>query len=514
MTDPTMPSALRRTFVTERVDSWVAATIDSCPESIAIEDRGRRITYAELGRAAARVARLLSARERTPGMLVGIRMRRGWKMYAGLLGIWMHGCGYVPVDPSYPRERQDYIIRDSGLTLLVEDGDSEQDDDFALREVAQQSTVPVRLPHDVAYVLYTSGSTGLPKGVVLRHANVTALLRALIKECSFDEHEIWAQFTSQCFDISVAETWTPLVTGAKLLIVTEEATADPGVFAELLADGRASVLSQVPTVFRYLLNSLEATGHNLPDVRHVLLCGEPVEPATVIRWIDAGITPHASVYNLYGPTEATVYATCCRLNRQMLTERAEGTPIGQEMDHVKAILIKNGAPAEPGETGEIFLGGDGLAWGYLGMPGHTAERFTRLPHDPVEIWYRTGDQARVDSKGGMRYLGRTDSQVKLRGLRIELGEIETRMKSANLLDAAVVLARIGQGDPFLVGCYVPAKGASGALARKLIRDHLAKTLPAYMIPSRFIEVNKLPQTLNGKLDRRGLELAVAAELQS
>ncbi|MFF0087435.1 amino acid adenylation domain-containing protein [Streptomyces canus] len=496
-------------MVPARVDSWVAARIAAHPDAIAVEDRGLRISYAELGRTAAQVAALLETAGRPPGGLVGIRMRRSWKMYAALLGIWMHGSGYVPVDPTYPQERQDYIIEDAGLALLVEDGPP--GDDFALSEPARRGAEPTGLPDDTAYVLYTSGSTGHPKGVVLRHSSVVALLQALIAEYAFDEREVWAQFTSQCFDISVAETWTPLVTGARLIVVPEETAADPGVFAGLLADGAASVLSQVPTVFRYLLNSLETTGRRLPSIRHVLLCGEPVEPATVIRWYDVEVAPRAAVHNLYGPTEATVYATCQELTRQALTTLDEGTPIGRAMRHVETLILKEDAPAPTGEAGEILLGGASLAWGYLGMPGHTAERFVTRPDGR---WYRTGDYAR-EADGGLRYLGREDGQIKLRGLRIELGEIEARLNALDeVLDAAVALTRFEGGDPFLAACYVPAEGASGPVAWAKIRSRLADALPSYMIPMRFIEVDKLPQTLNGKLDRRRLELTIAAELTS
>ncbi|MEU7328005.1 amino acid adenylation domain-containing protein [Streptomyces parvus] len=484
-----------------RVDAWVSAVCAAAPDSIAIQDGNQRVTYAELDREADRVARMISARGVAPGGAIGVRMRRGWRLYAALLGVWRHGSAYVPVDLSYPRARQDHIVADSGMGLLVEDGEEEAG--FAMR-VLDPRPERASLPQHTAYVLYTSGSTGRPKGVVLRHANVLAFLDGAIRTFRFGSDDIWAQFTSPCFDISVAEIWLPLVTGGRFVVVPEDVTSAPAAFQRLLVDRRVSVLSQVPTVFRYLLNALEEEGTALPFLRQVLLCGEPVEPHTVLRWLKSGIASAAKVYNLYGPTEATVYATWQELTEDDLDSARSGTPIGRALPHVTVTVLDGGRPATPGRIGEICLGGAGVAWGYLGLPDRTARSFVTLDGDTKERWYRTGDLARIE-QDRLWFEGRTDTQVKLRGLRIELGEVEALLSAHdNIREAAVVMARRAQGDPFLVACCVPSSDSVVADAPAL-RAYLAELLPPYMMPSRFVDIPALPLTLNGKLDRKRLE---------
>ncbi|MFF3389747.1 amino acid adenylation domain-containing protein [Streptomyces sp. NPDC002669] len=492
----------------KRVDAWVEETIASFPESVAIQDAERTVTYAELGAVADRVRERIAAGGIRAGSLVAIRMRRGWRMYAAMLGIWKHGCGYVPIDPAYPEERQEYILRDAGVRLLVEDGDGDDayGDAFLLRECAPPDAAGVEVPPGTAYVIHTSGSTGRPKGVVLGHPSVRAFLEGFVDRFGFGPEEVWAQFTSPCFDVSVAESWTPLVTGARLLVVPEEATVDPRRLVRLLAEGRATVLSHVPTVFRYLLRATERAGVTFPAVRHVLLAGEPVEPRTVSRWIERDITPGAEFHNLYGPTEGTVYATCQHLTPEVLSPTGRpGTAIGTAMPHVRVELLRDGRPVPRGVPGEICLGG-AVALGYLGRPEQTAAAFVRRPGEPVR--YRTGDLAVQDEDGTLRFLGRDDEQVKLRGNRIELGEIEARLNAcAGVGEAAAVVLPSRQGDPMIVGCFVPSEPDTAPTAPRL-RAELAAFLPSYMVPARIVEVDRMPLTLSGKLDRRSLEKAV------
>ncbi|MGW4973936.1 amino acid adenylation domain-containing protein [Streptomyces albidoflavus] len=490
----------------QRVDAWVERTIASFPERVAIQDGEHTVTYAELGAVADRVRKDIAAAGIDASSLVALRMRRGWRMYAAMLAIWKNGCGYVPIDPAYPEERQEYILRDAGVRLVVEDGDEAGGDGFALRECAPPDEAGAQVPPGTAYVIYTSGSTGQPKGVVLGHASVRAFLEGFAGRFGFRRDEVWAQFTSPCFDVSVAESWTPLVTGARLLVVPEETTVDPRRLVRLLAEGRATILSHVPTVFRYLLQAAERAGASFPAVRHVLLAGEPVEPGTVSRWIERGITPGAEFHNLYGPTEGTVYATCQHLTPEVLARTGlPGTAIGTAMPHVRVELLRDGCPVPRGVPGEICLGG-AVALGYLGRPEQTAAAFVRRPGEAVR--YRTGDLAVQDEDGTLRFLGRDDEQVKLRGNRVELGEIEARLNAcAGVGEAAAVVLPSRQGDPMIVGCYVPG-GPGGAPTARRLRAELAAFLPSYMVPARIVEVDRMPLTLSGKLDRRSLEKAV------
>ncbi|MHA4779153.1 amino acid adenylation domain-containing protein [Streptomyces sp. MSC1_001] len=490
----------------QRVDGWFEASAGAFPDAVAIHDGARDVSYAELLAAALRVRDLVVDRGAEPGGLVALRMRRGWRMYAAMLGIWKSGCGYVPIDPAYPRDRQDYMAEDSGARLLVE---AAAGDGFAVSEFHRSGPRPGRphgLPDDPAYVIYTSGSTGRPKGVALSHTAVTAFLAGFVERFSFGADETWAQFTSPCFDVSVAESWTPLLTGARLLVVPDEATVDPRRLAGVLAEGRATVLSHVPTVFRYLLNAAERDGRTFPDVTHVLLAGEPVDRESVARWMSLGLSPKAEFFNLYGPTEATVYATCRRLTPgTLLPGGPPGTPIGTAMPHLTVELLRDGRPVEPGEVGEIHLGG-ALATGYLGRPEQTARSFA--PGADGTLRYATGDLATAD-EDGLNFLARDDGQIKLRGIRIELGEIEARLAACRgVAEAVALLVPSRRGEPLIAACFVPDTRSPAPTAATL-RTELAEFLPPHMIPAKIVEVSQMPLTLSGKLDRKGLERLLA-----
>ncbi|MFJ3497805.1 amino acid adenylation domain-containing protein [Streptomyces sp. NPDC086091] len=484
----------------DRVDVWVEKSIADHPERIAVTDSSREISYGGLDAAAETVRRLLADAGVRPGGLVGMRMPRGWRVYAAVLGIWRHGCGYVPVDPSYPRARQEFVLADAGVRAVVEPGPGEG---FALSSPPVVDTPGPPAPEGTAYVIHTSGSTGRPKGVVMSHASLAAFLQGFVSSFALGADEVWAQSTSPCFDVSLAESWAPLVTGARLLAVPEQALRDPRRLASLLAEEGATVLSQVPTVFRYLLDAAERTGTSFPALRRVLLAGEPVEPAVVSRWAELGLSPHATYHNLYGPTEATVYATWQELTPGTLARRdAPGTPIGGALPHVDVDLRIDGRRAADGETGEILLAG-GIADGYLGLPELTQRVFV---HDADgRIWYRTGDLAVREDDGTLRCLGRADGQVKVRGMRVELGEVERRLLACPEVTAgAVVMAPGPRGEPLLVACFVPRDDADGTLVERLPRE-MAAFLPTHMVPARFLPLTELPLTLSGKLDRRALE---------
>ncbi|MEU7427393.1 amino acid adenylation domain-containing protein [Streptomyces sp. NPDC040750] len=483
-----------------RVDTWVERTAARRPDATAVRDRGRAVSYAQLIAAAGQVRDVLRAEGVTPGSLVGLRLPRCWQAYAAMLGIWQCGAGYVPIDPSYPEERQAYIAEDAGADIVVEPGSVVAGLGFQrLRPSGGQRPA---VPRDTAYVIYTSGSTGRPKGVVVTHDAVAAFLAGFTAHIPFDESDVWAQFTSPCFDVAVAETWAPLVTGACLLVVPEEALLDPAAFARLLRHEDATVLSQVPTVFRHLAGAAHDEALTFPGLRHILLAGEPVELAVVARWMEDGLAPGADVYNLYGPTEGVVYATSRRLTPELARAGSfDGTPIGTPLAHLSVALFRDGAPVADGEEGEIHLAG-AIAQGYLGAPEQTSARFARGADGCV--WYATGDLAVRDADGTLWFRGRDDGQVKLRGMRIELGEIEARLHAAaGVRDAAAVMASSRRGDPVITAFYVPSESGGGSLVAAL-RSSLSAFLPRHMVPARFVELPALPRTLSGKVDRSAL----------
>ncbi|MFJ7416673.1 amino acid adenylation domain-containing protein [Streptomyces sp. NPDC098077] len=491
----------------DSVGQWFAEQARSTPEATAVLDRGRRVTYAELDAEAEALALRLSGRGVEPGDLVGVRVHRSWLLYAAVLAIWKLGCSYVPMDFRYPAARNAFIEADSGVRVTVTDVERGE---LVVEEASGSPRAAPVTPPDTAYVLYTSGSTGNPKGVVVRHRSVVEMLRGFIGRFGFDARSVWAQFTSPCFDVSVAETWAPLLTGGTVVVVPEECTEDLEEFVELVLRSRITVLSQVPTVFHYTLASMVACGVSLPDMRHVLLAGEPVDFATVQQWFRSEVAPEARLFNLYGPTEATVYATCKELTESVLDRRTQGTPIGSVLPHLHAELRNGDALVPPGASGEICLSGPGLAHGYLGLPEHTARSFACRSSDSERL-YRTGDYAVQDPEGELHFVGRKDHQVKLRGQRIEIGEIEAVWGTCSGIgQCAVVMVETGRGEAQLVGFHVPADVGTEISPRSL-RSELRAKLPDYMVPTRFVALDRLPLTPNGKLDRTSLRSMARAD---
>ncbi|MEU1284239.1 amino acid adenylation domain-containing protein [Kitasatospora sp. NPDC005856] len=495
-----------------RIDEVFAAVLARAPEAVAVSDGDREVGYAELWEEAGRVAAVLAEQGVAPGGAVGLRVQRGWRVVAGILGIWRHGSGFVPIDPRYPSVRQEYILRDAGLRRLVtEDAAGE----LVIEEV--ESGVPAaEVPADLAYVIHTSGSTGDPKGVPIRHTQVLALLAGCAESYDTGPSDVWSFFHSHSFDFSVWEIWGALLSGGRVVVVPQEAATDPAVFAAFLADRGVTMLSQVPSVFGHLVRALEAEPRALPALRHVVFGGEAVNPQVLLRWYELGVAPEARLFNMYGITEITVHATVKRLTPQELRSPSVGTPIGRALPHLRIALLEDGRPVPPGLPGEIHISGAAVADGYLGRPELTAQRFVHLPElDGGGPWYRSGDYAVERPDGEYEFLGRRDDQVKIRGFRIELGEIEAVLaEQQQVREGAVVVAGSVQGEPMLVACFVPAGGADPGEAAGMAAElgaGLAERLPKHLVPGRFVPVRELPLTFSGKLDRSALARRIAQE---
>ncbi len=488
-----------------RLDELFHDRMVQSPQAVALVDGAHTVTYEELWDEAGRVEAQLTENDVVPGGLVGLHIRRGWQVVAGILGIWRHGSGYVPVDPRYPQARQDYIIQNAGLRHLVT-GDGDGELSVAVRKGA--ADVAPAVPHDTAYIIHTSGSTGDPKGVVVRHTHVAALLEACAKTYEVGPEDVWSFFHSHSFDFSVWEIWGALLSGGRVAVVPHEAATDSGAFATFLARHRVSVLSQVPSVFGYLVRALAADPVPLPDLRYVVLGGEAIVPRTLLQWFRLGVAPHAELYNMYGITEITVHATVAKLTPKVLRAPSVGTPIGSPLPHLDIVLLEDGRPVSPGVPGELHIAGAGVAEGYLDRPALTAERFPRYEElGGDRVWYRSGDYAVERPDGGFEYLGRRDDQVKIRGFRIELGEIEAVLAEQPEVQECAVVVVDRQGSPALVGCFVAdpeTPGAATPAAVAALRDRLAQVLPRHMVPGSLVPVDELPLTLSGKLDRGAL----------
>ncbi|MFI6785817.1 amino acid adenylation domain-containing protein [Nonomuraea sp. NPDC050383] len=475
------------------VHELVEAQADRTPDAVAVTFEGVSLTYRELDERANRVARRLRAAGTGPEELVGVAMERSATMLVTLLGVLKAGGAYVPLDPMYPQERQDYILDHSGIRVLVTErelagrytgyqGQIVLVDDGFSEESPERLGVPAT-PENLCYVLYTSGSTGLPKGVRVQHSSVVNFLTSMSREPGLTGQDTLLAVTTFAFDISVLELFLPLTVGARVVIASREAAYDPVRLAALL-DG-ATVMQATPATWRLLLSSGWEGGPALKA-----LCGGEALPADLAADLRGRV---AELWNMYGPTETTIWSTLTRVTDGPIT-------IGHPIANTRIHLLDAAMHLVPtGVVGELYIGGAGLARDYLGRPELTAERFVTW-HDGGRL-YRTGDLARRRADGSIEFLGRADGQVKVRGYRIELGEIESLLLAHPAVREAVVVVR-GTDEDKSIAAYLTVH--TPADSEHDWRDHLRRKLPDYMIPSAFTLMEALPLTPNGKVDRKAL----------
>ena len=498
-----------------------ARQVAQTPDACALSSAGGSLTYTQLDRRSTRLAQALQALGVGPGTPVGLCSTRSCALLVGLLGILKAGGAYVPLDPDYPRARRRQLQTDADVQIVVlEAGLS--DEDAAPGSVilpiptAQDSAAPAPLrasarADDPAYILYTSGSTGTPKGVVVTHANVLGLLAAMHAVVVVGPGDVLALAHSFAFDVSVYEIWSALSTGATLWIPTAEVLRSPCDWHGAVYAAGVTVLTQTPTAFRMLLLAEERVPAppRLERLRCVLFAGERLEFRLLAPWIARYGVSQPRLVNLLGPTETTVHATAYVL--QAADAAQPRSLIGWPLAGVQvAVLDAQQQPVPRGMTGELALTGWGVTRGYLHQPALTAARFRTLPceGDTARIWYLTGDQVRQDAAGCLEFMGRTDTQIKLRGHRIELGEIEVCLRAhPAVADAVVLLEQAGTEQARLVAFVVPRAGGPTVPATALAA-HVAARLPAVMRPAQYLDVTVLPRTVNGKLDQAALRATI------
>ncbi|MDT0448082.1 amino acid adenylation domain-containing protein [Streptomyces hesseae] len=504
------------------------------PDRIALRDAHGSLAYAQVKLRSDWLAAELHRRCPRPGALVGLHLERGADVVVAMLAVLKSGHTYVPLDPSYPAERLLFTARDARLALVVSDQEmpAELAELPVLRlDAIDQPVAPVPAPpaevtpDAPAYVIYTSGSTGRPKGVEVPHRNVAAMVRACARRYELREGDVWTLFHSYSFDFSVWEIWGSLLTGGTLVVVPHATAASPQATLRLLIDEAVTVLNVVPSVFRHLTRAAVRTGALPAGLRYVIFGGESVDIRDVRAWRQAAGRTTRFV-NTYGITEATVFVTY-RLFTDEELDRAEDAPdgsafafdIGEPLDGWEFRVVgEDGAPVRPGETGEILVAGDGVALGYLNRPELTAERFPVLPvpGGGTRRHYRSGDLARLLPDGMFCFAGRADDQVKINGFRIELGEVEARLQDAPGVRELVVVRTVSRiGEPMLTAFYttpeassVDASSAGGELDERehaeRLTAHARRTLPAHMVPGRFVRLPELPVNPSGKTDRKAL----------
>ncbi|AEW99757.1 non-ribosomal peptide synthetase [Streptantibioticus cattleyicolor] len=466
------------------------------PGRTAVTHGDEHLTYTELNARANRLARYLRSRGVERGDRVGLCLERGPAQVEAVLAVLKAGAAYVPVNPADPAERQEVVFGDARVRLVLRDED-------VAGAVASGSWSPENLSlagsaDDSAYVIFTSGSTGRPKGVEVAHRNVTALFDAVAGRFAFGADDVWTAFHSYAFDFSVWETWGALLHGGRLVVVPLPVARAPERFAELLVRERVTVLSQTPSALAQLTSASAGLPVPLEDLRWVVLGGEALQPHHVAAWFERAKAPAARLCNMYGITETTIHVTAHQIES---AHAFQHSVIGRALPHLSvAVLDPHGAPVPIGVVGEMVVGGAGVAKGYVGNPELTAQRFAPgpVPGDTTP-WYRTGDLARWRPDGTLEYHGRGDDQVKIRGFRIEPGEIRHALLAHPRIQDCVVVAHQDPDTPPHLVAYVVGEAGPAE-----VRTFLGARLPAHLVPSVIMPLDRLPLTSNGKVDRRAL----------
>jgi aspartate racemase len=474
----------------------------------AVECGGQPMTYGELNAKANQLAHYLLKCGVAQGTLVGICLERSLDMIVGLLGLLKAGATYVPMDPSLPSERLGFMMADAGISFLVTQAALrdrlsrsglkavcvDTDSDAICREPCDNPRVSIG-PSSVAYTIYTSGSTGTPKGVLIEHRSVVNLLTSMQQTPGFEEHDVLVAVTTISFDIAALEMFLPLTSGGKLVIACSDEVLDGRLLLNLIERSGATILQATPATWKLMIDAgWKGTPDHLPGLK--MLCGGEAMPCALANRM---LVRGRELWNMYGPTETTIWSAVGRIE-----PGDETVLIGPPIANTQLYIVDQELEPVPiGVAGELLIGGDGVAKGYLNRPDLTVERFVENPFraggGPV---YRSGDLARFRSDGRLEFRGRRDFQVKVRGYRIELGEIERVLtQHPGIKDAVVMTWDDHDGDRRLAAYYIPAtaRPTTGEL-----RKALQEKLPEYMIPSRFIEMDALPLTSNGKIDRTAI----------
>ncbi len=479
-------------------------------QSTASRRVNEQLTYRELNTKANQLAHYLQKLGVKPEVLVGVCVEPGLPMIIALLAIFKAGGAYIPLDPKFPQERLGYMLEDSQISVLLTQ-------EYLLAKLPPHqarviclnrewesinlqgiNTPKINLePDNLMYTIYTSGSTGKPKGVQIVHRSAVNFLTAMQRKLQLTNADKLLSVTTLSFDIAILEIFLPLITGAKLVLVSREVATDGGQLLKQLNHSATTIMQATPATWRMLLDA----GWEGNAQLKILCGGEALSQNLAGELCQRG----SQVWNLYGPTETTIWSTIAQIN-----DSQKIVSIGRPIDNTQIyILDKSLKPVPVGVSGELYIGGAGLARSYLNQPELTAEKFIKNPFNPEKLIYKTGDLARYLPNGEIEYLGRIDYQVKLRGFRIELGEIEAVIEQHPTVRQCVVITREDvPGNQCLVAYLVGEKTATNKL-----RQYLRQKLPEYMIPSAFVILDSLPLTPNGKVNRRALPAPENTQLE-
>ncbi len=467
------------------------------PDNIAVSGHSVRpvglvgLNYRELNEQSNQLAQILQEKGVGPDTIVGIMTERSVEMIIGILGILKSDGAYLPIDPEYPQERIDYMLKDSAAKLLITTGILANLPSYPLTFLPSY----LQSPSNLAYVIYTSGSTGFPKGIVIEHRSVVNFIKGITDIIPFHRGDRILSLTTISFDIFGLETILPLTRGSKVIIGTEEEQSSPNLAARVMENEIITIFQSTPSRLQLFVMDRKSAA-SLRRLKYLLVGGEALPPvlADELRKLT-----ESKIYNVYGPTETTIWSTVGDITGQTVLS------IGKPISNTQVYIVNQSFSLQPvGVPGELCIGGAGLARGYLNRPELTAEKFINLHHLKL---YRTGDLARwladpaAQGTYIIEFLGRIDYQVKIRGFRIELGEIENRLlKHESIKDAVVIDRTDNMGEKYLCAFIAPKGPESGEL-----RQYLSQTLPDYMIPTYFVPLENIPLTPAGKIDRKALQ---------
>ena len=479
-------------------------TVDRVPDSVAVTAEGNSRTYRQLDDAANRLARRLRSRGVEAGTAVGLCVGRTCAMAVGMLGILKAGGVYVPIDPSYPKDRIEYILGDAGTVLLLDEDDVE-DADIWPQSAERLETDTA--PDDIAYIMYTSGSTGQPKGVVVSHGGVVEYAETLVRELGLVADDVYLETASISFSSSIRQMLVPFAVGAEVVIAATEERRDPAALLRRIGESSVTAADLVPAVVRGVVDMVAAAA---PDeqaaltrnrLRLLLTASEPLRAGVVRAWRDQ-MGSGATWINMYGQTETTGIVSLHRVG-ELQEDDQRVVPIGRPRGNVGMyVLDRLRRPVPPGVTGDLYIAGSALAHEYLGDPTLTAQKFVPAPWGDGERLYATGDLVRLGWDGTIEFRGRADRQMKVRGLRVEPAEIDRVLLEHPGVREAVTVAQERRGDTSVLVAYFTPEEAPVLVGE--LRAHVRRQLPEHMIPSAFVALDQMPQTQNGKLDRAAL----------
>ena len=483
--------------------------VERTPDNIAVIFGDRSLTYKELNEKSNSLANYLRSKKVGKNSLVGIMVNRSLEMIVSVMAVLKAGGAYIPIDPTYPKDRVEYMLSNSNAIILLTQKQLENKINFKNKilvdlnnsevySLSSKNIKTINSPEDLAYVIFTSGSTGLPKGVMLKQMNIVNFIYGMMKEFKFTSKDVIASITTISFDIFVLESLMPLLNGLKIVIANENEQTDVALFNKLCVKNHVNIFQTTPSRMQ-IFTLDDASLDFIKNATHILIGGEPFPVNLLTKF--SKLTK-AKIYNMYGPTETAVWSSLKQLDYsgELITI---GTPIINTQIY---ILDKNLKPVPVGIPGEIYISGDGVGHGYLNKIELTQKSFIENPFIPGTIMYKTGDLGLFQENGEIICLGRSDNQIKIRGLRIELGEIEGKISEISSIKACAVVKKVDElSHEFLCAYYT----CEGEIDIKIIREHLQKYLPNYMIPQYFTKLDALPYTPNGKIDAKKLPMPEA-----